>query len=302
MKTGKLKIGRIPYANLFPIFHYLDTHCNNSEYTFIKGVPSKLNRMLRAGKLDISPSSSIEFLKNKNRYRILPWHSISSTGQIKSILLFSRIPLNELGGKTIAVSSESDTSAAMLKIILKEFCSLECKFKKTDLRSVTNILSSASAVLHIGDTAMHEAKKIESRVRSQGGIDSCRESGRKKEKYISRLATKNAKLMPHTSELYIYDLGELWYKYTGLPFVYALWVVRKKALDEKTDLIKRLSSDLINAKKYAEKKLSLIARAAPQRKWISEKDLVNYWNIISYDFTDKHLEGLRLFEKYALKK
>lgn len=266
----KLKIGRIPYANLFPIFHYLDTQCNNSEYTFIKGVPSRLNRMLRTGELDISPSSSIEFLKNKNRYRILPWHSISSTGPIRSILLFSLVPLNELGGSTIAVSSESDTSVAMLKIILREFCSIECKFRKTELRSVKNILSSSSAVLHIGDTAMHEAIKIESGVR--------------------------------ISELYIYDLGELWHKYTGLPFVYALWVVRKKALEEKTDLIKKLSLDLINAKKYGDRKLSLIARAAPQRKWISEKDLVNYWNIISYDFTDKHLEGLRLFEKLALKK
>jgi chorismate dehydratase len=284
LKNRKLKIGRIPYANLFPIFHYLDTHCDNSEYTFIKGVPSKLNKMLRAGELDISPSSSIEFLKNKSRYRILPWHSISSTGQIKSILLFSLVPLNQLGGKTIAVSSESDTSAAMLKIILKEFCALKCKFRKTDLHSVKNILSSASAVLHIGDTAMREAKKIESGVRSQ-------ESG-----------IHNTKLITHNSELYVYDLGELWYKYTGLPFVYALWVVRKKALDEKTDLIKKLSSDLINAKKYADRKLSLIAREAPQKKWISEKDLVNYWNIISYDFTDKHLEGLRLFEKYALKK
>lgn len=302
MKNRKLKIGRIPYANLFPIFHYLDTQCNNSEYTFIKGVPSKLNRMLREGELDISPSSSIEFLKNKNRYRILPWHSISSTGPIKSILLFSSVPLNELGGKTIAVSSESETSAAMLKIILKEFCSLDCKFKKTDLRSVKNILSSASAVLHIGDTAMHEARKIESRVRSEATRTESQESGIKKNKCISGFDTHNSKLITHNPELYIYDLGELWYKYTGLPFVYALWVVRKKALDEKTDLIKKLSFDLINAKKYADKKFSLIAKEAPQRKWIGEKDLVHYWNIISYDFTDKHLEGLRLFEKYALKK
>jgi chorismate dehydratase len=271
LKTRKLKIGRIPYANLFPIFHYLDNHCNNSEYTFIKGVPSKLNKMLRAGELDISPSSSIEFLKNKNRYRILPWHSISSVGNIKSILLFSGVPLNELGGKTIAVSSESETSAALLKVILREFCSLECKFKKTDLRSVKNILSSVSAVLHIGDTAMMEAQKLTA-------------------------------VSPQPSALFIYDLGELWYKYTGLPFVYALWVVRKKALDEKTELIKKLSRDLINAKKYANKKLSRIAGEAPQRKWISEKELVNYWKIISYDFTEKHLEGLRLFEKYALKK
>jgi chorismate dehydratase len=270
LKSGKLKIGRIPYANFFPIFHYLDRQCNCSDYSFVKGVPSRLNKMLRNGDLDISPSSSIEFLRNRNKYRILPWLSISSTSTIKSILLFSRVPLNELGGKAIAVSSDSATSDALLKIILKEFMSLKCRFTQTGLRSVKNILSSASAVLHIGDTAMIEAQKL-SAVSGQ------------------------------PSSLFIYDLGELWYKYTGLPFVYALWVVRNESLHEKTDLIRQLSSDLINARKYSNKQLSLIAKEAPQSKWLGEKELVNYWKLISYDFTAKHLEGLRLFEKFAKK-
>lgn len=271
MKKEKLKIGRIPYANLFPVFYYLDNECSHSEYTFIKGVPSKLNKMLRNGELDISPSSSIEYLRNKKNYLILPWFSISSSGPIKSILLFSKLPLNELGGKTIAVTSDSETSAALLKVILKEFFSIKCKFKPTSLRSVRNILSSYSAVLHIGDTAMIEAKK-------QSAV-------------ISR-----------QSAPFIYDLGELWNRQTGLPFVYALWVIRKKSLLEKGGLIKKLSSDLADAKKYATKNLPLIAKAAPQKKWIGEKELVKYWKIISYDFTEKQMEGLKLFEKYALKK
>ncbi len=111
---------------------------------------------------------------------------------------------------------------------------------------------------------------------------------------------KEAKKQSNSS-LYIYDLGELWTKYTGLPFVFALWIVRKKSLSQKKELIKKLSSDLINAKKYASKKLSLIAKEAPQKKWSSEEELVHYWKSISYDFTDKHMEGLKLFEKYAFK-
>lgn len=267
LRDNKLKIGRIPYANLFPIFHYLEKECNRSAYKFIKGVPSKLNKMLRDGKLEISPSSSIEYLRNKNKYLILPWFSISSFGPIKSILLFSKRPIHELGGKTIAVSSESETSTALLRIVLKEFLSLKCKFRSIDQRSVVNILSSFPAVLHIGDTAMIESKKV-------------------------------VKSYP---SLYIYDLGELWFKHTGLPFVFALWIVRKNAVAEKNELIKKLSTDLINAKKYVNKKFPLIAKEAPQKKWLSEKELVAYWRIISYDFTEKHLEGLSLFEKYALK-
>jgi chorismate dehydratase len=279
LKSKKLKIGRIQYANLFPIFYYLDRKCDNSRYKFIKGVPSRLNKMLRNGELDISPSSSIEYLRNKKKYRILPWFSISSSGSISSILLFSKFPLNELGGKTIAVTSDSETSAALLKVILREFLSLKCTFKPTSLRSVKNILSSFSAILHIGDTAMIEAKKL-----SNPLIPSLAEGG------INRSAP------------FIYDLGELWNKHTGLPFVFALWVVRKKSLSERGELIRKLSSDLINAKNYAPGHFSIIAKEAPQKKWISEKELVNYWKIISYDFTEKHVEGLRLFEKYAFRK
>lgn len=270
MKKEKLKIGRIPYANLYPIFHYLDRECPDSDYRFISGVPSKLNKMVRSGKLDISPSSSIEYLRNKNRYVILPWLSVSSLGPIYSILLFSKVPIEELGGKTIAVSSDSETSSALLKIILREFFSLKCSFRVTKLHSVRNILADFPAVLHIGDTAMLEAKK-------QSAIGS------------------------HRPAQHIYDLGELWDKYTGLPFVYALWVVRKDSALQKWELILKLSSDLGSAKEHAEKKRSLIAREAPQRKWLTEKELIDYWKIISYDFTKKHFEGLKLFEKYVEK-
>lgn len=270
MKKEKLRIGRIPFANLFPIFYYLDKKCSHSEFRYTIGVPSKLNKMLNSGELDVSPSSSIEYLRNKKKYVLLPWLSISSSGPIHSILLFSKVPLEELGGKTIAVSSDSETSIALLKIILKEFHALKCRFKPTKQRSVKNILKDFSAVLHIGDTAMLEAKK-----QSEAG---------------------NQQSAP-----YIYDLGEIWDNYTGLPFVYALWVVDKKAAIQKLDLILEFSSDLINARKFAVKKLSLISKEAPQRKWLTERELVDYWKIISYDFTDRHLEGLRLFETYLKK-
>jgi chorismate dehydratase len=266
VKDSKLRIGRIPYANFFPIFYYFDNECDNSGYRFVKGVPSKVNKMLREGELDISPSSSIEFLRNKSKYRILPWFSISSSGYINSILLFSKYPIHELAGKNIAMSSESETSAALLKIIFEEFLALKSRYRSISKRSVKNILTSFSAVLLIGDTAMREAKKVSA-----------------------------------NSGLYIYDLGELWFKYTGLPFVFALWVAREESVSRKKHLIRKFTSDLLNAKKYASKKFQLIARESPQKKWLSEKELVDYWKRISYDFTEKHLEGLRLFEKYALK-
>ena len=270
MKNNRLRVGRIPYANLFPIFYYLDNKCDISNYRFVKGVPSKLNKMLRDGEVDVSPSSSIEYLRNKDKYVVLPWFSISSSGPIKSILLFSKYTLDELGGKAIAVSSESETSTLLLKIILKEFFSVECSFNQESRRSVRNILTSFPAMLHIGDTAMIEAHKL--------SLDKQRQAS-----------------------MYVYDLGDLWDKYTGLPFVFALWVVRKTVAEEKGDLIRKLSDDLMKAGKFAGRRFKMIAREAPHNKSLSEKELVEYWKLISYDFSEKQMEGLKLFEKYAMR-
>jgi len=291
LKDKKLRIGRIPYANLFPLFYYLEKECDHSEYRFSNGVPSMLNKMLREGEIDISPSSSVEYLRNKNKYLILPWFSISSSGPINSILLFSKLPLNELGGKTIAVSSDSETSIALLRIILKEFLSLKCRFKTIKCSSLKRVISSFPAALLIGDGAMKEAKKYPVFSRHLLAIS-------KKTAGNSYPLIADSSPISHYPSLYIYDLGELWFKHTGLPFVFALWIVRKKSLSQKRELIRKLSLDLINARKYACKKFSLIAKETPQKKWLGEKELVSYWKGISYNLTKKHMEGLMLFEEY----
>lgn len=244
--------------------------------------------MLRDGKLDVSPSSSIEYLRHKDKYSIIPWFSVSSEGPVGSIFLFSKLPIEALDKKTIAVSSHSETSVALLKIVLKDFLSLHCKFRKVEGGSSKKNLKSFLACLLIGDEAMKEAKMIRA------------QSTEHRLQKIKNLSSEFC-VLGSESVTYIYDLGELWFKHTGLPFVFALWIVRKKSLSQKRELIKKLFLDLIAAKRYASKKFSLIARHAPQRKWLSAKELINYWKGISYDFTDKHIEGLRLFEKYAFK-
>ena len=257
-----LNIGKIPFVNLFPIFHYLNTECDTSEYNFIEGAPSTLNKMLHNHELDISPSSSIEYLKNKDQYIIMPDFSISSTGPIKSILLFSELPIEKLDGKKIAVSADTDTSAVLLKIILKKFMEIECTFNPVEIKNVKDILTSFSAMLHIGDNALIEAKK--------------------------------------QPAPYVYDLGEIWHEHTGLPFVFALGIECRDSHPAKKELIEKFSKDLASAKKFAKNNLELFARKAPQKKWLTEEELISYWKIISYDLNKEHMKGLELFEKYAM--
>lgn len=258
----RLRIGKIPYANLFPIFYMLEKECDCSSYEFIEGVPSALNKMLRDGEIDVSPSSSIEYLKNPSLYQIIEGHSISSRGPIGSIFLFSKKNIEELNNNIVYVSSQSETSVALLDIIFRKFYGIQCKLQV--LQSPEN--SGGEAFLLIGDDAL---------------------------KYGSRDVLENR---VHGSRL-IYDLGEIWYQHTGLPFVFALWIVRRDTSD-KQGLLNKFVKDLNMAKEIALRNLSEIAKHSSMKEFMSEDEIVSYWKKIDYGLTAEHERGLDLFNRY----
>jgi len=257
---SKLKIGRFSYSNLFPIFYMLEKECDCSEYEFIEGVPSELNKKIRENEIDVSPSSSIEYLRNPDKYDLLDDHSISSKGPVGSIFLFSRRPIETLNGLTVLTSSQSETSVALLKIIFRKFYDIECNLRSSSL-PIAEAIKSNSAYLLIGDEALGEALKW--------------------------------------PKLFIYDIGEMWYKNTGLPSVFALWIIRKACCKEKAAILERFKKDLLKAKISALRNFESIAKASPLRDVLSEEELVSYWKGISYDFTDEHRKGLELFRDYS---
>src|SRR6185369_16370704 len=96
-----LRIGRIEYANCTPIFHALQKQFPDSNYCYIGGVPAQLNALLASGGIDFCPSSSIAYALKPERYLIIPNISISSCGPVKSVLLFSSKPIEDLNGRNV---------------------------------------------------------------------------------------------------------------------------------------------------------------------------------------------------------
>jgi chorismate dehydratase len=260
LTKGRLRIGRIYYANLFPIFYMLEKNADCLAYEFIDGVPSVVNGLLREGEIYVSPSSSIEYLRNKDDYVLLDGHSITAAGPVGSILLFSRRPIDTLNGLTVLTSSQSETSTALLDIVLKKFYELACPLKSSD-EPLATAIESHSAYLLIGDNALKEALKW--------------------------------------PKLYIYDLGDIWHRNTGLPFVFALWIARKEWSVQEPSIFERFRRDLDAAKEKALKDLRAIARESSLIGTLSEDEIVSYWKGISYDLTEEDKRGLDLFRKYA---
>lgn len=255
-----LRVGQIDYANCTPIFECLKKSFDCSNYQFIHGVPSHLNSMLLTGGIDVCPSSSIEFAKHPQEYLLLQDLSISSVGPVKSVLLFSRLPIEKLNLNPVGITRDSATSVMLLQIILHKFYKYENCFS-TLQNSTLDSLTDFSAILLIGDAAL------------KAGIRLCQ-------------------------GVYVYDLGELWYKFTGLPFVFALWMVREATAVNQKNEVQNLYSRLCYSKKIAGTRFEFIASNCNE-DWMSPDGMVEYWKTISYDLTSQHLEGVQTFFRYA---
>lgn len=260
--TEQFTVGHIPYLNCVPFFHYL------SESGFcgrlVSGVPSELNRMLQHAELDVSPSSSFEYARNWRDYLILPEHSISSIGPVESVLLFSPVPLSELAGKTIAITGDSATSINLLRVILREFVQLEEVRDDVPQRPVENVISAGQPALLIGDRALKAAADP-------------------------------------SHNMTIYDLGQLWYEYTELPFVFALWMVRRESYALHAQELNGLEQQLSDSRSRFFSQMDQLAKELCQESGLTTQEKIEYWHSINYELGKKHLQGLQLFFDLCLK-
>ncbi|MGE5247693.1 MAG: menaquinone biosynthetic enzyme MqnA/MqnD family protein [Verrucomicrobiota bacterium] len=257
-----LRVGRIPYANLVPIFHALQGTDALEGTAFVEGHPSELNRLLRSGQVDVSPSSSIEYAMRPDRYLLCPGISISCRSRVMSVLLLSNGPLRELPPDPIAVTGTSDTSVILLEILLREFLGRRNALLRTDL-SPEQALRKFPAYLAIGDEAIRAS--------------------------VNRTAPC------------ITDLGEWWKRETGKPFVFALWIAARAAWeDPRRDRLARFAEALTVAKRAVQAAIGRGEYPWGGPAWIPARFREAYWHCLSYDL-DEEAEGLNLFFRMAEK-
>jgi chorismate dehydratase len=189
-----IKLGHITYSNCFPPHAGIVTGMTPLPFPLVEGIPSELNRLLSRGDIEVSPSSSIEFARNTDRYLVLPGLSITSRTQVRSIILQSRFPMQDLNGRKIALTTASATSVELLRILLERRDGLHPAYT-TFRQGIDDPFGSVDAMLFIGDLAL--------------------------------------KAQPTSDYPYLFDLGSEWHGFTGLPFVFALWQVNyKKGIDK----------------------------------------------------------------------
>jgi len=251
---NSLRLGRIQYMNVAPIYYGLEMF-HQAEYQLTSAPPATLNRMLSLKQLDISSVSSIAYGKNQHQWDLLPGLSISSWGKVMSVKLVSKYQLEKLNDKHIILTHESETAAALLKLLLKNTGIVPHYSLKPIV--YPDWISESDAALVIGDTALRYNWK---------------------------------KRLP-----YVYDLGELWHDLTSLPFVFGVWAVRKQYADANPNNVQRIIHQFYQSKQSGLANIDSISRMAAHKLGIDIQTCNTYYQCLNYDFENIHFKSLQTF-------
>ncbi len=146
-----MKLGCLPYLNVRPLVYHLEHGGLPDNWELVYAPPSQLARMLASREIAAAPVSSYAVLANPH-LDICPGICISSDGPVKSVLMFSRVEIEEV--RTVALDTSSLSGTNMLKIVLAEVYDAHPEFRHTPPENASQALETSDALLLIGDAAM----------------------------------------------------------------------------------------------------------------------------------------------------
>ncbi|HWO94309.1 MAG TPA: menaquinone biosynthesis protein [Dehalococcoidia bacterium] len=194
-----INVGRMPYLNSELFYLRMDS----PEFDLHPLVPTAMSRAAQRGELDAGPFSLADCFRLGSPgggFERLGGFCIASRDAARSILLFSRVPWEELDGGRIAITDETATSVRLLKVVAAQKLHIAPTYVGPN--------EEADALLLIGDGALRARRGVEGKP-------------------------------------WVYDLGSVWHEWTGLPFVFALWMVRRSLPEaDKERLLRALDSSL----------------------------------------------------------
>jgi chorismate dehydratase len=261
-----MRVGRIPYINCYPVYGGVDRGLVPLDATLVNGVPTVLNRMMAAGQLDVSVVSAVEYARDSERYLLLPELAISCDGPVRSVMLFSTKPAEDLTGDRVLVSRSSMTSVHLLELLFEHVW-----------RSTPTFVPGNA-----------EAEAV---------------SARADDDVAARLVIGDAALMLQSAEHpvarghgraypYVYDLGTEWKRWTGLPFVFAVWVAQRSTPVEHA---LQVHGALIRSRDWGLQHLDELSAQASHATGVSVSECRRYFAGLDWRLTMPDLEGLTEF-------
>jgi chorismate dehydratase len=145
-----VRIASVPFVNAQPLTWGFPKGPYRGLFKVSLVPPSGIPDLLRSGKADVGLIPSIEYLGLPG-VEFLPQIGIASKRRVRSVILASRVPLEEV--RSVALDSNSRTSAVLLKIILRHKGLREVTYAE-EAPSLQEMLRGHDAALLIGDAAL----------------------------------------------------------------------------------------------------------------------------------------------------
>lgn len=256
------RLGHIAYLNVLPLTHAL-AHGAAEGLRVLRASPAQLNGTLEEKGLDVSGVSSITYARHADELLILPDVCIAGGDEVRSVLLVSRVPAEEIGTRRVLLSDQSASSHALLKIILRRAYRAAPRYEVRALTPADPVPDGAAASLFIGDDALalyHEPPA------------GCR----------------------------IYDLAYEWKKCTGHRMVFGIWAAaRAFAAAHPAELtmlharIKGAFDDWDHVREAA------IGEVLPGGRFTRAQLSAYLGRAVVWRLDDETIAGLRLFYEYA---
>ena len=213
--------------------------------------PARCAEMLARGQAEAALVPVIEYQRLPEA-AVVPGVCVGAREEVHSVVLVTRgAPLEEV--RSVALSTESRTSAALVEVIFREFLGREPRLEPFE-PALADMLRRHDAALVIGDPAMTFERE----------------------------------------GLRVYDMAALWREFTGLGFVFAMWMADAGA-SERVRAV-----DFAAARDEGLAAVEEIAAGYERELGRPRAELVRYLTEnISFELNEEMRAGLELFFRLA---
>lgn len=256
------RVGHIQFLNCLPLYWGLARSGALMDLELTKDTPDRLSDQLVAGSLDVGPISLVEYLRNADDLVLLPDIAVGSDGPVMSVNLTSQLPLDGLGGHTVALGSTSRTSVLLARLLLEERYAVEPVYEVMP-PDLTEMMLVAKAAVLIGDVALRATFDAPAR------------------------------------GLVVHDLGEEWKSWTRLPMVFAVWAARRDFAEEHPGLVKDVHEAFLSSRDLSLANVEEVAHQAARWESFDEVTLARYFTTLDFSLGSRQIEGLQAFADKA---
>lgn len=252
------RISASSYSNTAPlVWSFLYGQNKGKVEVILDTAPARSAELLMQDRVDAALVPVITY-QMIDDVKLIPNVCVGARERVRSVCLVTRgRDLQDV--RSVSLDTSSRTSVALTKIIFREFLGFEPEWRNSH-PDIDSMLADSDAALLIGDPALKLSADVTQRKVETG--------------------------------IRYFDLAELWRKYTGFGFVFAMWMTRRPVMEidfaaARDEGLAHLDSIIANYE--GDIRLGI----DEMRTYLSQN--------ISYTIDDSMKSGLELYFKLAAK-